>query len=134
MLLKVLKNFGLQVTKKVSLIFSLFFSIQLRFLLLLYQFFVFSLSKTTLSPPSPRPSPLRKIRLQISHVTIMCFLCLSGPNLSTKYVLLFAFILNYFKKQIEHILLHIESVSKEYNIRWDLVSPLCQWHLRQQRY
>lgn len=122
---------------KTSLWFFLsFFSIQLRFLLLLYQFFVFSLSKTTLPPPSPhpRPSPLRKIRLQISHVTIMCFLCLSGPNLSTKYVLLFAFILNYFKKQIEHILLHIESVSKEYNIRWDLVSPLCQWHLRQQRY
>ena len=135
MLLKVLKNFGLQVTKKVSLIFSLFFSIQLRFLLLLYQFFVFSLSKTTLSPPSPhpRPSPLRKIRLQISHVTIMCFLCLSGPNLSTKYVFLFAFILNYFKKQIE-FLLHIESVSKEYNIRWDLVSLLSQWHLQQQRY
>ena len=107
----------MQVTKNVSLIFSLFFfySIEISFtpLSILCIFFV----KDYPLSPLPRPSPLRKIRLQISHVTIMCFLCLSGPNLSTKYVLLFAVILNYFKKQIEHILLHIESVSKEYNIR-----------------
>ena len=115
---------------KTSLWFFLsFFSIQLRFLLLLYQFFVFSLSKTTLFPPPYK----KKKRLQISHVTIMCFICLSSSNLSTKYVFLFAFILNYFKKQIE-FLLHIESVSKEYNIRWDLVSLMSQWHLQQQRY
>ena len=83
--------------------------------------------------PSSPPPYKKKKRLQISHVTIMCFICLSGSNLSTKYVFLFAFILNYFKKQIE-FLLHIESVSKEYNIRWDLVSLMSQWHLQQQRY